>query len=411
MNKGLTKIQIAILVVVVIASGVVGYIAGYFTRPASVEFVNIGLVAPLSGPWAYQGKFKKLGCEMAVDDINEQGGIKSLGGAKLVLRIADAGSSAEEAAAAAERLIGTYPIVAGIGAWHSAFTLAITEVTERAHIPWLTLSLADAITQRGFRYVFRTSAKSSWNAQFGIEFVLNMSQAVGYTIQRIAIVSDSNAASVAFTQSCKNISISKGLEVVMDQVWTSPLSDATPIVTQIKNLDPDFLVFGASTFVDAKLVIDKMQELNYRVPMMSQGSWPMMPPVLEAEGPEPLEGWMTVAATWPRPGCENIVQRYMNRTGEPWMNQDALIDYGHVWIIKEALERCGSTDPTAVRDAIAQLNLSGNTPPAVCFTGGYVRFDETGQRPGWPVLVQWQNGTPVSVWPPEDALAEPEFVT
>ena len=81
-----------------------------------------------------------------------------MGGAKLELVAIDAGDSAEKAKNAAQRLVAQEPdVVGGMGAWLSTFTLAVTEVTERAEIPWLTLSYADTITDRGFKYVFQTS--------------------------------------------------------------------------------------------------------------------------------------------------------------------------------------------------------------------------------------------------------------
>ena len=60
----------------------------------------VALLAPLSGPWAQQGHLMQLGAKMAVDDINAQGGIKSLGGAKMRLISADAGESTETAVSA-----------------------------------------------------------------------------------------------------------------------------------------------------------------------------------------------------------------------------------------------------------------------------------------------------------------------
>jgi len=98
--------------------------------------VEVALVVPLSGPWARQGLLERMGADMAVDDINKSGGIKSLGGAKMKLIILDTGDSAEKAKNAAQRLIAQNPdVVGGIGAWLSSFTLAVTEVTERAELP------------------------------------------------------------------------------------------------------------------------------------------------------------------------------------------------------------------------------------------------------------------------------------
>ena len=113
----------------------------------AADDVKIALVAPLSGRWARQGQLKKMGAEMAIEEINAQGGIKALGGAKLVLREADAGDSVEKAVSAAQRVLTRDKIAAGIGSWLSSFTLGVTEVAERLQVPWLTLSYADSITE------------------------------------------------------------------------------------------------------------------------------------------------------------------------------------------------------------------------------------------------------------------------
>ena len=82
---------------------------------------------------------------MAIDDVNNAGGIKALGGAKLKLIEYDTGDTAEKAKNAAQRMVAQEPdVVGGFGCWLSTFTLAVTEVTERAELPWLTLSYSDA---------------------------------------------------------------------------------------------------------------------------------------------------------------------------------------------------------------------------------------------------------------------------
>ena len=137
------------------------------------------MLVPLSGPWARQGILEQMGARMAIDDINNAGGIKALGGAKLRLIEYDTGDSAEKAKDAAQRMIAQEPdLVGGFGCWLSTFTLAATEVTERAELPWLTLSYSDLITGRGFKYVFQSSPTAdragrgrscrwSWNGREG----------------------------------------------------------------------------------------------------------------------------------------------------------------------------------------------------------------------------------------------------
>ncbi len=124
------------------------------------------MLVPLSGPWARQGILEQMGAELAIDDVNKAGGIKALGGAKLQADGAGHQDNAEKAKDAAQRMIAQNPnLVGGFGCWLSTFTLAVTEVTERAELPWLTLSYSDLITGRGFKYVFQSSPTAGAQAE------------------------------------------------------------------------------------------------------------------------------------------------------------------------------------------------------------------------------------------------------
>src|SRR5258705_12039366 len=142
----------------------------------AADDVKIALVAPLSGRWARQGQLKKMGAEMAIAEVNAQGGIKSLGGAKIVLREADAGDSVEKAVSAAQRALSREKISAGIGSWLSSFTLGVTEVAERLEVPWFTLSYPDNITERGFKYTFQSSPVSSVQAAQALELLVEVAK-------------------------------------------------------------------------------------------------------------------------------------------------------------------------------------------------------------------------------------------
>src|SRR5437763_15568227 len=135
------------------------------TARAQAKSVKMAMIAPLSGPWARQGQLLRQGAEMAIDEINQKGGIGKVGGVKFELIVADAGDNTEKAKNAAQRLLSDQPdLIGGFGSWLSSFTLAVTEVTERAQLPWLTLSSSDAITNRGFKFLFQTSPPADWQA-------------------------------------------------------------------------------------------------------------------------------------------------------------------------------------------------------------------------------------------------------
>ncbi len=379
---------------------------------AQQKEVKVAVIAPISGPWARQGQLIQAGAEMAVDEINQKGGIKALGGARLKLVVADAGDSAEKAKNAAQRLTAQEPdLVGGTGAWLSTFTLAVTEVTERAQIPWLTLSFADNITDRGFKYVFQTSPVASRQSSGAVPAILELAKAAtGKAPSTAGIIGDNSASPVFFLKPMREGGLEKmGIKVVMDETYTPPLSDATPLIQKVRSTRPEILLFISSTISDLKLGLEKMNEFRLAkgvVPVIGNGAHMGAPEVLKNVPADLLEGVMFIVADWGMKGHEPIIEMFKKRTGEPWMTQDAITGYGDMWILKEALESAKSADKVKVADEIRKMNLKEG-PAATAFPGG-VQFDEKGRRMNAPlVIVQWQNGVPVTVSPVDRALAKP----
>jgi branched-chain amino acid transport system substrate-binding protein len=374
--------------------------------------IKVAVIAPLSGPWARQGTLVKWGADTAIQEINELGGVKSMGGAKLELVAIDAGDSAEKAKNAAQRLVAQEPdVIGGCGAWLSTFTLAVTEVTERAQIPWLTLSYADNITDRGFKYVFQTSPVASVQSTGAVPALLELAKvATGQAPKTAGIIGDNSASPVFFLKPLREGGLEKmGIKVVMDETYTPPLSDATPLIQKVRSTRPEVLLFISSTISDLKLGLEKMNEFRLAkgvVPVIANGAHMGAPEVLKNVPPDLLEGVMFIVADWGMKGTESINETFKKRTGEPWITQDALTGYGDMWILKEALERAKAPDRVKVAEEIRKLNLKDG-PAAAAFPGG-VQFDEKGRRMNAPILiVQWQNGVPVTVSPVDRALAKP----
>ncbi|MGH7115252.1 MAG: ABC transporter substrate-binding protein [Stellaceae bacterium] len=378
---------------------------------AQPKEVQIGLIAPLSGPWARQGYLVRAGAEMAIDDINKSGGVKSMGGAHLKLVVADAGDTPEKAKNAAQRLVSQYPgLVAGEGAWLSSFTLAVTEVTERAHLPWLTLSYSDAITNRGFHYVFQSSLPGNEQAEETLPAVVALAtRATGAAPKTVAIIQDNTAAPMSFVKPMLNGGLDKaGIKLVAHQTFTPPLSDATPVVQSVRTAHPDFLFDIVSSVPDNALILEQLAEMGLshaRLPVIGNGTPLVTPELLKVTGKDILDGVITSVANWLTKGDEQLVAEFKKRTGEPWMTQDSLCGYGHVMIIAAALEKTGVADREKVNAAIHAMDAT--TGPARYFPGASLKFDANGRRVGAPlILVQWQNGEPVTVGPAQFAAAK-----
>ena len=387
-------------------------VLGFAPEVQAQQDVKVAVIAPISGPWARQGQLIQMGAEMAVDEINQKGGIKALKGAKMRLVVADAGDSAEKAKNAAQRLISQEPdLVGGTGAWLSTFTLAVTEVTERAQLPWLTLSFADNITDRGFKYVFQTSPVASQQSLGAMPAILDLAKtATGKTPQSVGVIGDNTASPVFFLKPMREGGLKKlGLKVLMDETYTPPLSDATPLIQKVRSTRPDVLLFVSTTISDLKLGLEKMNEFRLgkgAVPVIGNGAHMGAPEVLKNVPADLLEGVMFIVADWGMKGHEQIIEMFKKRTGEPWITQDAITGYGDMWILKEAIERAGAADKAKVAEQMRKMELKDG-PAALAFPGG-VKFDEKGRRMNAPlVIVQWQKGVPVTVAPVDRALAKP----
>jgi branched-chain amino acid transport system substrate-binding protein len=398
------------------AAGLVLAMAALVTVPdvsAQTKEVEVGLIAPMSGPWARQGQVMKMAADMAIETINQQGGIKSLGGAKLKLSVFDAGDTVEKAKNAAQRMVADSPnLVVATGAYLSSFTLAVTEVTERAQLPLVTFSYSDLITSRGFKYVFQTSATGVQQAEGSLPALLEMAEkSSGQRPKTIGIVMDNTAASVAFVKPMRDHQFDKlGLKLVVDETFTPPLANATPLIQKVRSARPDILLLLPTAIPDAKLLLEKMNEFGLgrgKLPTISNGAAILDPDLRSNMNIEQLEGVMAVVANWTTSAQKDFVAEVKKKTGEPWATQHFVTTYGDMLIFRAALEAAGKADREAVAKALHAMNLTGG--PASFFPGnGKLKFDDNGHREDASLLiVQWQKGVPITVYPAKDALSPP----
>src|SRR6516165_9504192 len=392
-------------------------IAAAATDPVAAQQpkeVEVALIVPLSGPWARQGQLERMGAEMAIDDINKSGGIKSLGGAKMKLIVSDTGDSAEKAKNAAQRLVAQNSnVIGGIGSWLSSFTLAVTEVTERAELPWLTLSYSDVITGRGFHYVFQTSATGDRQSELALPTIMELAEKVtGKKPTTTGVIQDNTAAPVSFMKPMRAGGFEKaGLKVLVDEIYTPPLSDATPLVSKVRTSRPDFVWVISTSIPDDSLLVQKFAEMGIgpsTLPIVGNGAHFGAPELLKVAGADVLEGTLITVANWSNEGQRQLIDEFKKRTGEPWLTQDSLSAYGHVWILKEAVEKAGVADRKKVAEAIRAMDTSEGA--ARYFAGNHIKFDDKGRRVDAPLVIfQWQQGVPVTVYPRGPGTAQPRW--
>lgn len=370
--------------------------------------VKVGLIVPLSGLYARPGAVMRMGAEMAIERINSEGGIKALGGAKLKLIVLDCGDTTEKAKNAAQRMVAEETdLVAASGSYLSSFTLAVTEVTERANLPMLTLSYSDLITQRGFKYIFQTSATSGSQAEQSLPVILETAKSAGASPKTVAIVTDNTAASVSSVKPMRERLLKElGLQLVVDETFTPPLADATPLVQKVRAARPDLFFFLPTVISDAKLVLEKMNEFGMgkgRVPTIAFGIAMFEPDMLKTMSPELLDGMIGAVGSWGSKGHEAIIAELKSKYNEPWMTQNAVSTYADMLVIRDALEKAGKADRVAVAEALRTMDGG----PSKYYPGGGIKFGSDGRREGAGLtIIQWQSGVPMTIYPPELAVAK-----
>jgi len=395
-------------------AGALALASGVVAAQAAPPEVKLAVVVPLSGPWARSGELHVKGAQLAVDDINAAGGIKALGGTKIRLLLVDAGDSVEKAKSAAQRLLASEPDLTGAtGSYLSSFTLAVTEMTERAELPFLTLSYSEQINDRGFNYVFQTSPSAMVQAETTLPILMRLAQSAGQTPKSVGIISDNTASPLAFAAPMRERGFKEHqLELKVDEIYTPPLSDATSMIQRLRSNRPDLAFVLATNVPDFKLLLEKMQEMRLGsgvIPVVSNGGYMGTPELLRVTSKESLEGIMVAIGNWVGRGHESIAQAFMERFQEPWMPQDSISTYGDMWIFKEAMEMAQSADRRKVAEAIRAMDTTEGA--AKYFSGGgRLKFDEKGRRVGAEtVILQWRDGKPLPVYPPNLAVTTPQW--
>ena len=399
-----TSLQFAIAAL----AGILAPTAALHAQPKEVE---IAIVESMTGPWSVNGGRVIKGAEMAAEEINATGGIKALGGAKVKLIIADAGARPDDASNAAQRVIASNPnIVGGAGAYISSQALAITEITERSGIPWLFGGSADQLTGRGFKYVFGTNMPAGQVSEKVFPFLEHYAKlSSGANLKDVAILAVNTPGTIAVADGVEAALKEKGVNVVAKEVFAIQLADGSVIAQRLRRAKPSFIFFSTAIAPDTKTILIALSQVGItpkNTPIFIYGGGAFDPEMLNLMPKEGLEGLAVYTNVWPTKKSGDLEARWKQKTGQPWMTFDPLYGYGHVYLLKEAVERAGSIDRTKVAGALHTMKIESG--PAAMALNGPVAFDAKGVRVNPPaLLLQWQNGVPLAVYPPDVALAAP----
>jgi len=376
-----------------------GAVAAFGLRAAAAaDTVNIGGLYPVTGSFAQIGQGCVNAAKLAVQMVNDAGGIKSLGGAKLNLIVSDVQSDPTVTRTETDRLISSYRPAAIHGAFASALTLIASEVAERAKTPLLTGSSSDQLNKER-HYTFTPFSRAS---QFALA-QLQMSKLVSDQ-PKVAVIFENTAFGTSTSNGLREQAPGQGVEIVLFEPYSAGLSDASPLINKVKASGANML-FPVSYLNDLILIIRAIKQVDLKV-AINGGSGGFVIPDFYRNVGNAAEGILGVAH-WNHDidaNAQKVNAAYQKQFGE------FLFEYAgglvaQTFMIADALERAASTDPQKVRDALVALDVSQGYA-AMC-PGGKVKFGPDGKNIyAHPVGVQWQHGDLATVFPKEDARAQ-----
>lgn len=370
----------------------------------AVAEVKIGHIHPLTGTLAMEGNEMRDGIIMAVNEINEAGGIQSLGGAQVTLLHGDNEFSPEKGASETERLIRE-GAVAILGAYASSVTFTATQIAEREKVPFVvTVAVSDDICERGFQYTFRVQPNARTMAYYHTEYLKEINEKYNGGIEDLLILHEDSLFGTTVSEHVKSFAQETGFNIVDVIGYSAATGDLTTEANRIIARDPDVVVH-VGYYRDGVLYLRTAEELGIDIPVIACASGAMSHPKMPEDVGEYAEGILDAnyRENPINPESQAMHERYLRDFGRP-MSTHAIYSYAAARVLLDAIERAGSSDPQDIQVALRETDFYF---PLLPYQDGRVRFDEKGEcSTARSPLMQVQNGEIKVVLPEEVADAE-----
>ena len=368
--------------------------------------VRAGMAVSLTGQFSSQGKQAIQGASAWVQDTNADGGmyVASAGGRLPVdLTHYDDGSTVHGARSMTQRLIVEDGVDILLGPYSSVLTLAACRVAEEhGAVLWNHGGASDRIYEQGFRWCVGVLAPASRYLVGLVDVLLDRDP----RSRSVAILHAQRGTFPAAVASGLEAEVARrGSEVVLERAYQVPATDFSTLLDEVEDAEPD-LVAGVGRIQDDIALARQIRSRGLRAEAVSL----VVAGVAEfgrelgeqANGFMGPSQWEPAASYTPEygPTADWLALRHPGfaRGGADYAMAQA---YAAGLVAGGCVEEAGSLDADALRKAAARLD----------FTTFYGRFRidaDTGRQVGRSVvIVQWQRGRKVVVWPPNVREAEP----
>lgn len=320
---------------------------------AKGDTIKIGANLELSGEVASYGQSISEGMELAIEEINDSGGVD---GKKIKVVKVDNKSDNAEAASAATRLTSQENVLAIIGAATSGNTIAQAQIANDTKTILLSPSgTAPNVTENEDgsinEYVFRTSYIDPFQGTVAANFAVKE-----LSVKTAAIYSDSasdyaKGLAAAFKETFQKA----GGKIVAEESYVAGDTDFRSTLTRIKSANPEF-VFIPGYYEEVGLIVKQARESGVTVPLMGADGWDS-PTLVDLAGKDALNNTF-ITNHYSTQDPDTKIQEFVTKFKEKYKDKspDAFnaLGYDSVYLLVDAIKRAGSLDREAVKDALAE---------------------------------------------------------
>jgi branched-chain amino acid transport system substrate-binding protein len=384
------------------------------------EVIKIGAVYPLTGPGAAVGEEMKKSLELAADIINNGakgipnlpfsagGGLPNLKGAKIKLIFADHQGNPQVGATETERLITQEKVAAIIGCYYSNVTQTASQVAERYKVPFLNPeSSSSTLTQRGFKWFFRTTPHDDLFIKNFFIFLKDMEQKKGTKAKNMALFNENTLWGNESTKLETKLAEEQGYNLVQKISYPQKTTQLTSEVQLLKAAHPQVIMQSSYTG-DAIMSMKTYKEMGFTPDMiLANDAGFSDTEFIKTLGKD--ADYVIVRDVWSldlakkNPMIKQVNDLFHARNKIDLTGNSARTFTG-LMTLADAINRAGSTEPEAIRKALVATNIDGKKT-IMPWKG--IQFDENGQNiHGAGILVQIIDGKYHTVWPFDMASRE-----
>ena len=403
-NPGLTRRSLVSGAAALVAAAATPARVRAQTRP-----VRIGVIHPVTGPLGEIGLGCRLGAQLAIEAINDAGGVAALGGARLEMLVADSAGSGGARGAALRVIEGGARILTG--AFHSGHTAAVAAVALERRLPFLVdTAIADGAmpvgrdAARGAPLVFRNFPTTTAFARWAMQHVIDLCADAQRPITRALLLHTTDP--LGTTQARRLEAAYAALRPAFEMLEFVPVSPRATTVAgelaRVRAAAPSVLFLAVRPALVRPLFRELAREPLSSTVIVSLGT-PHLADVARAAGMTAAVERVLEAAVWPNvrnPRTQRVAEEFTKRSGGRPLEATAGYAHEAVLIVADAIQRAGSLETEAMATALHHTNV----PAPLMVAAGPVEFNAHGENPNAaPALVQIVAGRPTVVWPRDAA--------